>query len=82
MLNVKLNILRPRGCLYPGDIIVDSGIYARIGAAAESSKTGDPDYIVHTIMVRVKDSEWSSTVTLKQKRVYSVNVFLLTNAPC
>lgn len=59
-----LNVFRPRGCLYPGDIIVDSGVYSRIGAAAESSKTGDPDYIIHTIMIRVKDREWSSTVTL------------------
>lgn len=60
-------VFRPRSCLYPGDVIIDSGVYARIiGIAAESPNTGDPDYIVHAFMVRIKDGEWSSAITLEQ----------------
>jgi len=59
-----LKVFRPRGSLYPGDVMIDSGVHARYDAAAESSKTGDPDYRIHALVSCIKDSEWSSTVTL------------------
>jgi len=74
-----LKVFRPRGSLYPGDVMVDSGIHARYDAAAKSSETGDSDHIVHAVMVLVKNGKWSSTITLEQQRVYSINLPLLVN---
>jgi len=74
-----LKIFRPRGSLYPGEVIVDSGIHARYDAAAKSSETGDSDHIVHALMVYVKNGEWSSAIALEQQRVYSINLPLLVN---
>lgn len=77
-----LKVFRPCGPLYPGNVMVNSGIYARTDVAAKRSHTGDPDYIEHAIMVRVINDEWSSTAALEQKRVYSINLLLLTNSLC
>jgi len=74
-----LKVFRPRGFLYPGDVMVDSGIHARYDVAAKSSETGDSDHIVHAVVVLVKNGEWSSAVTLEQQQVYSINLPLLVN---
>jgi len=63
-------VFRPRGALYPGDVIGDSGIHARYDVAAKSSETGDSDHIIHAIIVLVKNGEWSSAITLEQQRVF------------
>lgn len=51
--------------------MIDSSVHAGCGAATESSNTSNSDYIVHAIVNIVKDSEWSSAVTLNNKK----NVF-------
>lgn len=66
MMNDVLKVFWPRGSLYPGDVIVDSGVHARYDVAAKSSKTGDTDHSVHALVDCAKDSEWSSAVALEQ----------------
>lgn len=66
-LNNVLKVFRPRGSLYPRNVMVNSGVDARYDAAAESSETGDPNHGVHALVIRVKDGKWSSAVTLERQ---------------
>lgn len=71
-----LKVFRPRGSLYPGDVIIDSSVDAR-DVAAVSSKTSDPNYIVHAVVIVIINGEWSSTVTLKHNKCIPLIYFCL-----